>query len=164
MTQTKPTPGPWETREVGNMIAVAQVGYMPHATVFNRGGLRGDALTDTDRANARVIANASVMHAHIMQAIATWPEFDATTLEVDGGDMVDWFVIWRETAKKLMGIEGRDYPGIAHSAGYELKENCNSNIGFYCVELGGRDDSPKVHATEAAAWEACCRDNALLVD
>jgi hypothetical protein len=44
---------------------------------------------------------------------------------------------------------------IGSLSGYELKENCVVNKGFYCVLGGCRDDSPKTYPTPAEAWEAC---------
>lgn len=49
------TPGPIETREADEMIAIAQVGFMPHASVFNRGG---GPVTEETRSNARVLSAA----------------------------------------------------------------------------------------------------------
>ncbi|MGX5776987.1 hypothetical protein [Methylorubrum zatmanii] len=49
-----------------------------------------------------------------------------------------------------------DYEGAARQAGFAIKENTHVNVGFYYVAEGDRDDAPTVHATAAAAWQACC--------
>lgn len=55
-----------------------------------------------------------------------------------------------------------DYEMLASEAGYELKENCVLNKGFYCVLAGDRDNAPTTYPTANEAWEACCRDNGLV--
>ncbi len=55
MPDVNHTPMPWEIRLTKQAIAIAEVGYMPHATVFPRGG---GNITDTDIENAHLIMAA----------------------------------------------------------------------------------------------------------
>ena len=75
MTQTQSktthTLGPWEVREFcATGIAIAQVGFMPHAEVYRRGApdLR---LDDQARVNARLIAAAPDLLAEC-KAVQNW--------------------------------------------------------------------------------------------
>ena len=40
----------------------------------------------------------------------------------------------------------------AAAYGYELKENCAVNVGFYFVPVGDRDDAPQTFPTITDAW------------
>lgn len=57
------TPGPYEMRETRDMIAIAQVGHMPHATVFNRAssGALKQYVGEQERATANLFKEAPAM-------------------------------------------------------------------------------------------------------
>ena len=60
MSEPKWTPGPYEARFTKDTAAIAQVGYMPHATVFNRAQAY-TLLSEEDIANAHLFKAAPLL-------------------------------------------------------------------------------------------------------
>lgn len=95
-------PAPWEVRDAGQILAIAETGKMPHAFVSNRSPDARE-LSPKDRTAADFIVRAAAtlpaLESLIRDALAYEAEAFEQDTDVNGADLVQWFADWRRRAK-----------------------------------------------------------------
>lgn len=98
---TPHTPGPWWRDDDGFLAAGSGDTYVTIADF----DCSDDIDADEREANKSLAMAAPAMRAAISDALAFRPEAFEGDEELNGGDLVEWFSGWRETAKAaLAGI------------------------------------------------------------